>query len=157
MVNIVHIRNCADIARIQRLLIDLSPCLDFVGLLQGLQINDIDIPSDYVKPNGCLHIAETGSHVVGCSLLNRIDDEVCELKRLFVLPGFRRQGIGTMLVRTSLTEAESMGCSILQLETLMSMKEAIAIYKRFGFRMIPQELRRRMTKTQQMIRVLGKI
>jgi GNAT superfamily N-acetyltransferase len=157
LVNIVHIRNCADIARIQRLLTDLSPCLDFVGLLQGLQINDIDIPNDYVKPNGCLHIAETGSHIVGCSLLNRIDDEVCELKRLFVLPGFRRQGIGALLVGTSLAEAESMGCHIMQLETLVSMKEAISIYKRLGFCMIPQELRRRMTKTRQMIKVLGDI
>jgi ribosomal protein S18 acetylase RimI-like enzyme len=89
--------------------------------------------------------------------LNRVDDEVCELKRLFVLPGFRRRGIGTLLVKTSLAEATSMGCHIMQLETLVSMKEAIAIYRRLGFCMIPQEIRRRITKTRQMITLLGDI
>jgi ribosomal protein S18 acetylase RimI-like enzyme len=155
LVNILQIRNCADIARIRRLLTDLSPCLDFVGLLQGLQINDIDIPNEYVRPNGCLHIAETGSHVVGCSLLSKIDDDVCELKRLFVLPGFRRQGIGSMLINISLAEAESLGYHIMRLETLASMKDAISVYHRFGFCIVPQELRRGTKKTMQMVRVLG--
>jgi putative acetyltransferase len=157
MVNVIHARSCADITRIQQLFFDLSPCLDFIALFQGIQIDLADIPNSCIQPNGCLHIAETGAHIVGCSFVKRINEDVCELNRLFVLPGFRRLGIGTMLVRAALTEAELLGYHLMQLETLASMKDAIAIYQGLGFHMIPQELRGRTTKMLQMVLILGDI
>jgi len=136
MVDIIHAKSYADIDRAKRLFVELSTCLDFAVLFQGVQNELEDLPQAYTPPEGCLHFAAVDMRIVGCSAVKRIDQNTCEFKRLYVLPGFRKKGIGKTLARTAIDEAKRMGYKTMQLSTVPSMKPAIAIYNALGFRLI---------------------
>jgi ribosomal protein S18 acetylase RimI-like enzyme len=59
------------------------------------------------------------------------------MKRLFVKPEFRSLGIGKTLTLKSIEYARDMGYKAMRLDTISVMKEAISIYKKYGFEEIP--------------------
>lgn len=61
-----------------------------------------------------------------------IADEV-HIFRLAVDPSWRRQGIGSRLVAECLTAARRQGLAAAVLEMRASNREAMALYRRFGF------------------------
>ncbi len=61
-------------------------------------------------------------------------DEVCELRKLFLLPESRGMGIGKELTQRCLSFALSQGYKQCYLDTLSNMKSAIALYEKFGFK-----------------------
>ena len=59
------------------------------------------------------------------------------MKRLYVRPAARGVGVGTALITAIVRCAEELGYSQMRLDTLPSMPEALALYKRCGFSEIP--------------------
>jgi len=60
--------------------------------------------------------------------------EVCELRKLFLLPESRGIGIGKKLTEDCLEYAKSKGYKKCYLDTLTSMKSAISLYEKLGFK-----------------------
>jgi len=69
----------------------------------------------------------------GCVALRRIDDETCEMKRLYVQPATREGGLGRALVGTLVAHARARGYDRMRLDTLPAMSAARKLYASLGF------------------------
>jgi ribosomal protein S18 acetylase RimI-like enzyme len=91
----------------------------------------------YLPPNGRMYLAQLQNAFVGICAFRRIDDKVAELKRLYVQPSARRQGIATKLLSTLIQDARLEGYSILKLESGRHMEAAYLLYKALKFKDVP--------------------
>lgn len=110
----------------------LGISLDFQSFDEELA----DLPGDYRPPAGRLLLAHWAGEPAGCVALRRIEGSICEMKRLYTRPGFRRLGIGRALCEALIEEARRGGYERMRLDTLPSMEAAKAMYVSFGFREI---------------------
>lgn len=95
------------------------------------------LPGAYAPPTGLLLLSQAGQEVAGCVGLRRLEPEACEMKRLYVRPGFRGQHLGQTLAETVIAEARRLGYRYMRLDTLPAMRDALGLYRRLGFRDIP--------------------
>ncbi len=99
------------------------------------------LPGDYGPPQGKLLLATVVGQPVGCIGLRPFPlDGTCEMKRLFVRPGFRGGKLGRKLVERLLDEAREMGYRSMRLDSYRpTMQAAIELYRKFGFREVGPE------------------
>jgi len=97
-----------------------------------------DLSCKYGLPQGRLYLAYCGSEPVGCIALRMLDHKNCEMKRLYVRPQFRKQGIGRMLCDKIIADARSIGYKHMLLDTLPFLDTAVRMYREIGFYDIPQ-------------------
>jgi GNAT superfamily N-acetyltransferase len=105
------------------------------------------LPGIYVPPRGRLLLATVDDAPAGCVALRAIDNEFCEMKRMFVYPRFHGKGVGLALGQRLIECARQSGYRAMRLDTSIRQAEATGLYRRFGFTPIapyyelPQNLR----------------
>ena len=98
----------------------------------------MQLPGEYEPPSGRLLLALTDTLVAGVVGLRNLGDGVCEVRRLYVRPQVRGQGVGRALMTTLTDEALKVGYCEVRLETLEVMREAQTLYRSLGFVDIPR-------------------
>lgn len=74
---------------------------------------------------------------VGCGAIKAFSAEAMEVKRLYVKPEHRGEGIATTIVKALEDWAKSLGYEKCVLETGKRQKEAVALYQKNGYQIIP--------------------
>lgn len=91
------------------------------------------LPGPYIAPRGGLWLACAGEAAVGCVALRPMPEGIGEVKRMFVDPAWRGQGVGRALMDTVVEAARLRGYRRLRLGTLKEMHAAQALYRSLGF------------------------
>lgn len=99
------------------------------------ELNNLE--DKYGLPYGRLYLIYYNNNLAGCIGLRKIDEATCELKRLYVKPQFRKNGIGDFLVKKIIADAKEIGYAKMRLDTLPFLKSAERLYRKNGFYDIP--------------------
>ena len=100
--------------------------------------NHFSISEAQVRPgDGMFVVAYFNEKAVGCGAVRRIDEATAELKRMYVDPSFRGQGIGRALVDALESEARQLRVRRIVLETGTRQAQAIQLYESMGYKPIP--------------------
>ena len=105
---------------------------------QGFAREVVHLPGQYAPPTGRLLMAEVEGRPAGCVAVRKLEDGLCEMKRLYALSEFRGRKLGRQLAEAIMADARRIGYRAMRLDTLPSMVAARALYQSLGFRPIPR-------------------
>ena len=91
------------------------------------------IDEQYNKPRGALILAYKEKVAIGCVAIRELDTDTAELKRMFILPEYRKHKIGKQLLELSIVIAKQFNYKKIRLDTLPTMTEAQHLYRKSGF------------------------
>ena len=96
---------------------------------QYLEIQNYDeelehLQAKYGLPYGRLYLAYCDEELAGCIGLKKIDNQNCEMKRLYVRPKFRGKHIGNVLIQKIISDAKEIGYAHMLLDTLPFLQSA---------------------------------
>lgn len=133
----LHAESPQQIAQARELFLEYAQSLGFSLCFQNFDKELAGLPGDYAPPRGRLLLAEFEGQLAGCAALHPLQSEICEMKRLYLRPHFRGKGLGRVLTERIIVEAREIGYKRMRLDTVEPvMKDAVAMYRRLGFREI---------------------
>ncbi|MDP9090195.1 MAG: GNAT family N-acetyltransferase [Pseudomonadota bacterium] len=118
-----------DTSQVSKLGLDGQKALDFY-----YASGEDALPGVYAPPDGGILLATHLAQAAGCAGFHGMTKEVCEIKRMYVRPEFRRMQIGRQLTEHLIVTAKEAGYLVMRLETVTFMDKAIAMYSSFGFK-----------------------
>jgi GNAT superfamily N-acetyltransferase len=87
-------------------------------------------------PGGAFILGYDGAEPVCCGGIKRLDEVTCEVKRMYVVPERRRQGIARQLLAALEAKARELGYPIARLDSGPKQEHARALYESEGYRAI---------------------
>lgn len=88
------------------------------------------------KDRSIYYVAEVNGNIVGGGGIyptDGLDPDTCELVKMYLLPQARGLGLGKTLIEKCLAFANDAGYKKVYLETMPELKQALAVYAKYGF------------------------
>jgi putative acetyltransferase len=132
---LIEVARSEELEHVRSLFLEYEQDLPFDLSFQDFTRELKELPGRYARPTGCMLLAIRGQEPAGCVALRQIGEGICEMKRLFVRPAYRGQGIGRALAQAVIEQARRIGYKRMRLDTVL--EPARSLYRSLGFRPIP--------------------
>jgi putative acetyltransferase len=104
------------------------------GILQDMD----ELQQTYFENDGVFLVVTEDDKVIGTGAIRKIDEEICELKRLWLLFEYHGRGLGYRMIQELFAFARGKGYRRVWLETDRDHQgRALTLYRRLGFYEIP--------------------
>jgi putative acetyltransferase len=87
----------------------------------------------YSDPKTIYYVIEIDGKITGGAGIGTLENDICELQKMYFLPECRGLGLGTKLMELCIEKAKEFGYSKCYLETMHYMESAQKLYKKVGF------------------------
>lgn len=115
--------------------------------IYGLDLNpededlDItDISKYYIQNNGDFEVIDINGEIVGTYGIYKIDDDTCELRKMYLKQDFQGMGLGNIMMENSFKIAKALNYKRMTLQTNSVLYKAIKLYKKYGFEDFNEEV-----------------
>jgi putative acetyltransferase len=111
----------------------IAGCFEMFGHAPE-KFEDMDeVSSQYAAPSGTFLVLMDEERVVGTGAIRRLDEQTCELKRMWFLPAYRGKGYGAKMAELLFEFARGAGYKRVWLDTIPELKAANKLYHRLEF------------------------
>ena len=142
MTTIYQARSAEDFANVRELLLEyltwtIAQTKQVLGEDVDVEVmlaNSMSKLDSYMPPDGQLLLASLEGIPVGVVFLKKLREDACEVKRMYVRPGYRGKKIGYKLLDQLIINAKNAGYQSIQLDSGRFMSQAHALYRSVGFK-----------------------
>lgn len=110
---------------------------EIAGLYDGLDLDGDTMPkagrAELSPPYGAFLVGWLGERPVCCGGVKRLDARICEIKKMYLVPDLRGQGVARLLLRTLEDKARALGYEIARLDTGPKQVRAQGLYESEGY------------------------
>ena len=122
-----------EISKAKELILEYMRWLNIDLCFQDIDDELANFPKKYSPPEGEFIIAKNNNKVIGIVGIKNLENNICEMKRLFVKDEYKNKGIGKELVGEIIEEAKIRNYKKIMMDTLNTMEKALKIYYKYGF------------------------
>ncbi len=107
---------------------------------EGIDADLNDNETSYFTPGGGFFILmDEHDEMAGMVGIYPLGDGLCELRKMYLDKNYRGKRLGIYLMEFALAEARRLGFKIMTLETASVLKEAIGLYRSYGFQPVSEK------------------
>jgi putative acetyltransferase len=124
----------ADCERVQSLVFGVLREYGLAPDLEGTDRDISDLEAHYIARGGVFELIEDArGRLLGTCGLYPMDEETVELRKMYFSKALRGRGIGKQTLARMIAKARELGFRKIYLETARVLREAVALYEKFGF------------------------
>jgi len=120
---------------------DTRPLEELIAFFESQhELHDMDdVQQTYFENDGVFLVTTDHDQIIGTGAIRRLNDTICELKRVWLLFEYHGKGLGYRMIQELLAFARQKGYQRIRLETDRNdQRRAYDLYKRLGFYEIPR-------------------
>jgi GNAT superfamily N-acetyltransferase len=115
------------------LLGELIDHLDAVYPARAARPGSVTTPDEMAPPDGTFLVGYEDGEPIACGGLRRLEDGICEIKRMYVTPGARSRGVGRALLRALEEAGRALGYARVRLDAGPEQRHSRVLFATTGY------------------------